>query len=61
MLSSDMHAICVVADPAAVEAPCEPRVAAGTTLTSPTESPDGKLIAAALNAPEPSDATSVTL
>jgi len=60
-LSTDSNTICVVADPAAVEAPCEARVTSTATLSSPTGSPDGTLIAAAVGAPPPSTATSVNL
>jgi hypothetical protein len=60
-IDDDMHRICVVADPTADDAPCEPRISSSTTLTAPAGSPDGTLIAVATAAPEPSDAMSVNL
>lgn len=60
-LGDDTHTICVVPDPAAEDAPCAAAVMSPTTLSAPAGSPDSRLIAAAVGAPEPSDVTSVNL
>jgi hypothetical protein len=45
-IRDDLHQICVVGDPKAEDADCEPRVSSPATLAAPTGSPDGRLIAA---------------
>lgn len=61
LIGDDTHRICAVADPAATDASCETRIVSPTTLSGPDGSPDGKLIAAAVGEPAPSEATTVTL
>jgi hypothetical protein len=59
-IRDDLHQICVVGDPKAEDADCEPRVSSPATLSAPTGSPDGRLIAATVS-PEGSDTATVAL
>ncbi|MQA72810.1 MAG: hypothetical protein GEU88_00385 [Solirubrobacterales bacterium] len=57
---TDTNRICVIADPFAEDPPCVDRVTDAATLSSPTGSPDGTLLAIAVGTAG-SDATSVNL
>ncbi|MGD9736557.1 MAG: TolB family protein [Solirubrobacterales bacterium] len=58
-LSTDTYTICVVADPAAADPSCEPRIVSPLTLFAPAGSPDGTLIA--VSVADASDRSAVNL
>lgn len=60
-LDTKSHTVCVVANPGPPDQRCEPRITLPNTLTSPTGSPDSRLIAVTVGDPAPAETSSVQL